>query len=101
MTSSGEQAIHRAARFGKLNTLDKVIDLVDLNATDGKGETALMISAKTGKTAVVERLIRAGADPLVKDMKDRTALEIAEGSEKSNAFCIRALRGSILLSESF
>ncbi len=93
ITSSGEQAIHRAARFGKLDALDRFIHLVDLNATDGKGESALMISAKTGKTNVVERLISAGVDPLVKDLHGCTALEIAMNSSKSNSYCIRALRG--------
>jgi ankyrin repeat protein len=76
-----------------LNALDRIIRLVDLNATDGKGQTALMISAKTGKTAFVEKLISAGVDPLVKDLQGCTALEIAINSPTSNAYCIRALRG--------
>ena len=49
----------------------------DVNAHSNNGMTPLMAASSVGRPAIVEVLLEQGADPTVRDKKDRTALEIA------------------------
>jgi len=51
------------------------------NATDARGQTALMHAAARDKTKVCEALIAARADPTVKDSDGKTAVEVAIESQ--------------------
>ncbi|MDV3242012.1 MAG: ankyrin repeat domain-containing protein [Methylocaldum sp.] len=53
------------------------------------GATCLMYAASTGKTAVVARLLAAGADTGIKTLDDFTALDMA-----ANLDCLNLLRAA-------
>ena len=52
---------------------------VDVNAADGRGQTALYGAALMGYDGVVKFLLSKGADPKIKDQRGFTALDAAEG----------------------
>jgi ankyrin repeat protein len=52
---------------------------VDVNAADGRGQTALYGAALMGYDEVVKFLLSKGADPKIKDQRGTTALDAAEG----------------------
>ncbi|WP_421683974.1 ankyrin repeat domain-containing protein [Stutzerimonas urumqiensis] len=64
-----------AARFGDNEVLDEFIRSgYDLNTTDDKGYTALILAAYNGRADTVERLLAAGADACAEDKRGNTAL---------------------------
>jgi len=52
---------------------------VDVNASDGRGQTALYGAALMGYDEVVTFLLAHGAKPGIKDQRGFTALDAAEG----------------------
>ena len=52
----------------------------DLNATDARGRTALMLAAGRGDTTMVQLLLGAGADPARADAEGRTAADLARAA---------------------
>jgi uncharacterized protein len=52
---------------------------VDVNAVDGRGQTALYGAALQGYDEVVKFLLAHGANPAIKDQRGFTALDAAEG----------------------
>ncbi len=52
---------------------------VDVNAVDGRGQTALYGAALQGYDRIVAFLLSKGADPKIKDQRGFTALDAAEG----------------------
>ncbi len=52
---------------------------VDVNAADGRGQTALYGAALMGYDEVVKFLLAHGANPAIKDQRGFTALDAAEG----------------------
>ena len=69
----------RAARAGNLKRVIEFIedDLVDINASNQNGLTALHSASKEGHTRVVEELISRGANGHAKTRKGNTPLHIA------------------------
>ncbi|CAI7992108.1 Ankyrin repeat and LEM domain-containing protein 1 [Geodia barretti] len=52
---------------------------VEVNARNGDGFTALHVAAMWGREGSLRQLLSRGADPLIVDNEDMTALECAEG----------------------
>ncbi len=58
--------LHHAAKFGTIYMLEAFIDLkMDIEAKDGFGDTPLLAAVKYNRIAMVDLLIKAGADPEV------------------------------------
>lgn len=53
----------------------------DINATDIRGRTALIIAAQKENAVAVSALLKNNADPSIRDMYDYTALSYAENQE--------------------
>lgn len=72
-----------AAEDGQLELVNLLIESKsDVNARDLKvGQTPLMAAAIGGHDAVVTALLKAGADPALKDNDGRLARELAEANE--------------------
>jgi ankyrin repeat protein len=80
-TLRGRTPLRQAASKGFTKVvqtlLDKIDDLSILNAVDSrKGRSALHCAAYRGKCAVVAALLKKGADSTIKDVDNKTALQI-------------------------
>lgn len=77
---NGNTLLHTAAAYGtteQFSTLPELAGL-DLDARNGEGKTALMYVSEFGGKAAVQRLLKAGADPLAKSEEGRTAYDYAK-----------------------
>lgn len=72
-------ALHEAARTGRITQLNSLLRQgAPLNAPDSAGRTPLMLAVIHGQTAVVQRLLAAGANPALLDREGRNALQHAQ-----------------------
>lgn len=73
-------ALHEAARTGRITQLNSLLRQgAPINAPDSAGRTPLMLAVIHGQTAVVQRLLAAGANPALVDREGRNALQQAQG----------------------
>lgn len=87
--SDGNNALWLACVGANLETIDILIRAgIALDHQNDNGASCLMYAASTGKHAVVEKLLSAGASPHLKTLDDFTALDMAATIE-----CLRLLRG--------
>lgn len=88
VNADGNNALWLACVGESLDAMDVLLRAgVALNHQNDNGATCLMYAASTGKHAVVEKLLAAGADPLLKTLDDFSALDMAATIE-----CLRLLR---------
>jgi ankyrin repeat protein/truncated hemoglobin YjbI len=90
----GKGPLHFAAKSGFVRTVELLLDhKADPNLRDENRETPLFHAFKAGKSIdpkpVIAALLRAGADPLLKDKKGRT---VAEAFPKARAILLSATR---------
>ena len=84
----GNHALWLACVGANLDTLNVLIRAgSDLDHQNDNGATCLMYASSTGKHAVVETLLAAGAKPQLKTLDDFSALDMAATIE-----CLRLLR---------
>lgn len=60
---------------------------IDIDYQNPSGATALIYASSSGKTAVVEQLLQAGANPLLTTLDDFSAVDLA-----ANRQCLQLLR---------
>lgn len=83
--SQGWTAMHYAASSGKIEVIKYFLSYLQLiNAKSNDGTTPLLIAAKKGTKEICEVMIKAGADPLAKNITLKTALHEAVENEKSD-----------------
>ena len=76
---SGRRPIHRAARFGNVQCLERLLELgVERDPRDEEGRTPLHCAARGGHVECVNALLEAGVDLSAKDRKGRTAAQVAQ-----------------------
>ena len=75
----GNNALWAACYADNSDCIDALIKAgIDINHQNSvSGATALIFAASSGRDAVVERLLAAGADPDLKTHDDFTALDLA------------------------
>jgi ankyrin repeat protein len=64
----------------------------DLNRTDDRGRTALMIAAERGHDLIVEFLLERGADPALKDKQGNSVVDLAANPAVRDALARVMLR---------
>lgn len=79
----GNTAVFFAA--GEKERLEMLLDKgADINYLNNKGETALMQAAKINSLWKTETLLKAGANPFIKNRNGKTAFDLA--TEKENTY---------------
>lgn len=85
----GNNALWMACVGERLETMDLLIRAgIGIDHQNDNGATCLMYAASTGKHAVVEALLAAGANPQLETLDGFSALDMAATIE-----CLRLLRG--------
>lgn len=71
--------LHTACKWNKVEIIKFLIDnyVVDINQTDNKLETPLIIAAKFCNVAAVDLLVKFGASVSIRDMNDMSAMSYA------------------------
>lgn len=88
---SHRTALHKAAYFGHAHVVEYLCGnnnfgggVLQVNAVDGDGDTALHDAARFGHEAVVKILLDMGqADPTIRNLDGRTALDMAVANDKT------------------
>jgi ankyrin repeat protein len=78
-------ALHAASGAGQEETVQELIHVgANINATNGSGETPLILAATQGHAGTVKKILEGGASVNVKSQKSKTALDMAraEGHEQ-------------------
>lgn len=85
---TGNTALHMAAMKNRGQLVRWLLSdtNLDVDITNKRGETALMMAAKDGRTPIVKALLAAGADPLKKSKSGLTALKLAGTASSKSAF---------------
>ncbi len=81
---SRETPLHLATLYIDDETAARIVDRLiangaELNAPQKGGQTALHHAVARGSKAIVETLIQAGADPMLKDEMGRSAMDLSQG----------------------
>lgn len=80
--TNGGLPIHYAAFFGKLEVVRALLAMgVKVDATDDRGDTALILAARFGQIEAVRLLLEKGADPNLKNQAGQDAEKSAEKEE--------------------
>ncbi len=79
-----ETPLHLATLYMNDETAARIVDRLiangaELNAPQKGGQTALHHAVARGSKPVVETLIQAGADPMLKDDQGRCAMDLSTG----------------------
>jgi ankyrin repeat protein len=87
----GWAPLHYAATGGHISVIQMLLDNhAYIDAASPNGSTPLMMAAKYGSPAAVKQLLEAGADPLLKNNLDLTAIDFAISNQRSESASIIA-----------
>lgn len=77
--------VHFIVKYGSLTNINftlKLLSVVEIDARNGAGQTALMQAISDGKQSVTSLLLSYGADPLTLDKRGHVAYDYAATSPK-------------------
>lgn len=84
-TSTEVNPLHRAAQYGDINIVQKLLkEGYDVNAFDGHGYTPLMLAARGCRGEMCELLISCGAKCDIQNERHETALSLARENGAGN-----------------
>ena len=81
---NGKTALMGVAFMGNAEIARMLIDRCDVNVQSAAGQTALMFASLFNRIEVVELLMAKGADPTLRSIDGRSAIDLAE-SQGNNA----------------
>lgn len=82
---NGYSPVHLAAQQRSIELVEAMLDRdADINNVNANKESLLHIAARSGDTALVQRLLERGIDPGLKDVKGKTAAQIASENHNDN-----------------
>jgi len=86
VNNPGWAPLHYAASGGHVTIMRLLLDNhAYIDAASPNGSTPLMMAAKYGSNAAVKLLLEAGADPMLKNNLDLTAIDFANSSDRREA----------------
>jgi tetratricopeptide (TPR) repeat protein len=95
----GSTALAEAAESTRYKEADQIASMliarfVSVSAPNKRGETALHAAARNGNVRLIERLMKAGADPMAKDNSGWRPLEVATTYGKPEAVKVLLAAGA-------
>lgn len=78
---SGETVLHKAVARNRLDAVELLIPLSDLDARDAEGASALLLAAELGRTAIAKALLPV-SDSSLRNLRGDTALSVALRSRR-------------------
>lgn len=82
----GWTPLHYAATRGHVEIMNLLLDRnAYIDAASPNGTTPLMMAAHYGTPSAVKLLLEAGADPLLKNQQDLTAIDFAQRANRSES----------------
>jgi hypothetical protein len=82
----GWAPLHYAATRGHLDVMRLLLDQAAyIDAASPNGTTPLMMAAYYGTPSAVKLLLEAGADPMLKNEKDMTAIDFAQRANRADS----------------
>ncbi len=86
-SDDGSMAVHFAAKSGMTMALSKILDMAPevTNAQDQEGATPLMLAAAGGHVDAINALLERGANREIRDVKGRSATQIAQDAGHQQA----------------
>ncbi len=86
VNKTGWTPLHYAATTGQMAVIDLLLEnYAYIDAASPNGSTPLMMAAHYGSAESVQQLLTAGADPMLKNEKGLTAIDFANGANRSEA----------------
>jgi ankyrin repeat protein len=86
VNKTGWTPLHYAATTGQVAVIDLLLqNYAYIDAESPNGSTPLMMAAHYGSNDSVQRLLSAGADPLLRNEKGLTAIDFANGASRPEA----------------
>jgi hypothetical protein len=84
--TSGRTALHKASFWGHSKTVSFLLQncRLNVNALDYNGDTPLHDAVKLDHPATVEILLSAGADPTIRNLQGKTAIDLATELGRQN-----------------
>ena len=86
VNKTGWTPLHYAATRGHLDLMNLLLDKnAYIDAASPNGTTPLMMAAFYGSPSAVKLLLEAGADPLLRNEKNMTAIEFAQKANRADS----------------
>ena len=86
VNKTGWAPLHYAATRGHLDVMNLLLERsAYIDAASPNGTTPLMMAAHYGTASAVKLLLEAGADPLLKNQKELTAIDFAQRANRADS----------------
>lgn len=85
VNKDGENLLHYIIESENINMFQKLLSLgLDVNQQNNNGRTPLISAVVLNRQEIIKILLEHGADPMIKDIKGETALDLTNDKEIKN-----------------